>query len=59
MSSNMSPFSHPLRTQVGLYLQESQAADGALTLSTCDELCACDLRELFDVGEKSAAAVSR
>ena len=38
-----------LYTQV--CLQKSQAADGALTPSACDGLCARDLRDLFDVRE--------
>ena len=33
-------------------LEESQAADGALALNHCDELCTSDLHDLPDVEEE-------
>ena len=36
--------------QVGL--EDSQAADGALTLGACDGLCTSDLHDLPNVGEE-------
>ena len=42
----------PAHATAQIGLEESQAADGALTLNACDGQCTSDLHELPNVGEE-------